>query len=545
MSSRLPGVISTVSVNPLLTAGITSVRKPIIFGVGDVKVLIENERLIKGAVDGSDSVLNTVHGSSIAYQLANVIRVGNAPNSADYEKTNDYTINGSGEIDWTSAVSEPTTGQEYYITYYKTLTNFGLTEYTSEGEIKSAHGDIVMSSTKQFATITAVASGSEDTNFSWGNEEAVDTPTDWTITFASGPNTNIVRSVTAYSTGEFTVSPAFPNVAAIGDIFLIENGTPIANTVTIGGLLSLRNGAQSTIVGQLDNSGFTNSIAPSGSEYSAALNTHLETLKSDIEMPYYLVPMLPDNSVTFATNSEAQSNAINPVWNHCKLMSAPENKGERTCVAGFLAATSVANFKSYGSSYFSQRAIIVAPGDLEFTEISGKTINGSLGAAALAGKVCSITRVSQSILNEALVGISVATNFYNSVQQRDLTSKGITFIISDAGVPKVIAGKTTDITSADTEDIAVVAVADYTKKVTREELANTFIGAPINSRLVGAMGGKMSSIFERLIQEQILDTYKDITVKQDATEPRLMQVTASIKPVYSLWWVSINMDFYV
>ena len=545
MSDRLPGGITDVSVNPLLSAGTTSTRKPIILGVGDVKVLISNERIIRSTTV-SDSTTNTVYGSSSTYQQANIIKIGNTKNSADYNKTTDYTINGSGDIDWTAAATEPTSGSEYFVTYYKTISNFSITQYTAESSIKAAHGDTYFSATKQFATATAVASGAPTTTFSWGNSETIDTPTDWTIKFTSGLNTGLTRDVSTYSTGEFTVSPAFPNSITVDDIFLVENDSPTVNMLTAGSILALRNGAQSTMVAQLDNTAFTNTLAPSGSEYSTSLNTHLETLKSDIDLPYFLVPMLPHNSVTFANNASAQTNAINPVWNHCKLMSAPENKGERSCIAGFLAGTALADFKAFGPAYFSTRFVAIAPGDLEFNDAAGQTLNGSIGAAAWAGKYCSKVDFT-SLLNEVLVGITIATNFYNPIQQRELTGKGIAFLISDAGITKVVASKTTDVTSADTEDPAVVSIADYLKKVTRETLTNTFVGKPMNDNLLGAISGKLSRLFEQAIYDEVISAYNpaSITVQQSSTEPRLIQVTGSVSPMYTNWFIDIGLEFYV
>lgn len=556
MSSRLPGVEASIILNPLLTSGITSVRKPVILGVGDVKVLISNEKFVRGNVlGGVDIPTNTIYGSSDAERLANIIRIGNTPNSADYVKTTNYIIT-NGNIDWSpgpevtypsSGYDEPATGQEFYVTYYKSISNYTLTEYMSEGDIKSAYGDITFAEYNQYATVTAVASGTPTTTFSWANLESIDTPiTDWSISFISGPNTGVTRSVSSYTSPQFVVSVAFPNSVSIGDIFLVKSATAKANMLTMGALAALRNGAQSVVVGQFDNTSWSDKLVPTEAQYSVAISTHLETLKARVDFPYYIVPMLPDNAVTFVTNSNAQTSAINLVWNHCKLMSASENKGERTCVAGFLSGTTTDNFKSYAAAYFSQRMVIIAPSELGFSDLSTKTLNGSIGAAAWAGRFCSKTDY-RSMLQESLTSIIVKTNFYNAIQQRDLTAKGVSFLISDSGVVKVVASKTTDTSTADTEDVAVVAIADHLKKTTREELAGTFIGQPISSRLVGAIGGRMSSIFERLILEQVIETYKasSITVRQSLQEPRLIEVTASVKPLYSLWWINISMDFYV
>lgn len=566
-STRLPGVVSTIQVNQTLGTPTTAIRKPIILGVGDVKVLVENERVVRGVVaGGNDALANTIYGASDALRLASILRIGNSPNSADYTKTNNYIVTTASDItyiDWSPGTeveypadnyTEPAVGQEYYITYYKTLENFDLVEYYGETDIKAAHGDAIMSVSKQYATVTAVSTGAPKTTFEWANTETVSTPvTDWTISFTTGTNAGLTRTVSTYTpattaaNGTFVVYVAFPNDVTIGDIFLAQDSTPVVNTLSAGALLALRNGASSVIVGQLDNTGWTDTVAPSASQYTTALNVHLESLKTYLDVPFFIVPMLPHNATTFTTNTIVNSNAISPVWNHCKLMSTPENKGERTCVAGYLAVSTKANFKAFATSFFSTRAIVTAPGDIVFTDVLGTTVNGSLSAAALAGRICSYARISQSVLRESLSGIDVAANFYNPIEQRDLTSAGITFLISDFGVVRIIAGKTTDTASADTEDIAVVAIADYVKKATREELDATFIGAPINDRLLNAIRGKLFSTFDRLMGDQILETYKkeSITVRQDLGEPRLIKVTGSIKPQYSLWFISLDFSFYV
>lgn len=566
-STRLPGVISSVQVNQTLGTPTTAIRKPIILGVGDVKVLVENEKVVRGSVaGGSDSLAGTIFGASDTVRLAAILRIGNSPNSADYTKTSNYIVTTTSDItrvDWSpgsevqypdAGYDEPAVGQEYYITYYKTLENFDLVEYYGETDIKAAHGDSVMSASKQYATVTAVSTGAPKTTFEWKNTDSVATPvTDWTISFTTGSNAGLTRTVSTYTPGgtatdgTFVVSVAFPNDIAVGDIFLAQDSTPVVNTLTAGALLALRNGASSVIVGQLDNTGWTDTIAPSASQYTTALNVHLESLKTYLDVPYFIVPMLPHNSTSFTTNTIVNSNAVSPVWNHCKLMSTPENKGERTCVAGYLAASTKANFKSYATSFFSTRAIVTAPGDIAFTDVLGVTVNGSLSAAALAGRICSYARISQSVLRESLSGIDVAANFYNPIEQRDLTSSGVTFLVSDFGIVRIIAGKTTDTASADTEDIAVVAIADYVKKATREELDATFIGSPINDRLLNAIRGKLFTTFDRLVGDQILETYKkeSITVRQDLGEPRLIKVTGSIRPQYSLWFLDLSFDFYV
>lgn len=438
---------------------------------------------------------------------------------------------------------EPAAGSDYYITYYKKLENTEITEYSSEGSVKVAYGDSVMSTSKQYAPITAVVSSAI---FSWGNTDTITSPqSNWTIRFTSGANTGLSRTVSTYSGGQFTVSVAFPYTITVGDVFLIENAiTPVVNTLTEGALIALRNGASSVTVAPLANTSWGNKIAPTAAEYKTSLDTHLETLKGYNEVPYFMVPMLPDNATTFTTNANVNTYVAVPVWDHCKLMSTPENKGERTMIIGYLSGTAKTSFKSIAPTFFSTRAIVMAPGDIGTTSVAGHTVNGSLLAAAWTGRYCSKTDF-RSMLGESLSGITIEASFYNTFDQRELRGTGNTFAIDSNGIVRVVASITTDTTSADTEDPAVVSIADYVKKSTREELGNTFINSPTNDRTMTAIKGKVNTIFSRMISEGVIETFKDVSVKQNLGEPRLIEVTGSVKPLYSIWYIDAGFSFYV
>jgi len=627
MPIRLPGFISDVTLNPALSAGTNPTRKPIVLGVGDVKILVENEKVIRGdASGGADSLINTIFGSSNATRLAGVIRVGDSPNSADYAKTTDFVVTNS-TIDWSPAGTEPTAGSEYYVTYYKSLSNFSITEYTSIVDIINAHGKTQMSLTSQYGnvtdaanvisdetvqlngetvtalahqnvssvvvgddavptttyvlntdytldaangTIARIATGSisdgqtvyvdytyasSTTVFEWANESTdapVGTMADWSVTFVSGLNSGYTRTLSSYATGEFTVANAFPYEPAVGDVFLLVRSTPLLNTVVVGADLTLKNGASSVIVGQLDNntSAWTDKLQPTTSEYNTALDTHLTTLRGYTEVPYYMVGMIPDD--TAFTNVEINTNIHNTILSHVKLMSAPENRGERHCIAGYLESsgtksTDITNFKSYAQTFGYERIAVVAPGDVEYTGHAGKTVNGSLIAACIAGKICSYTRISQSMLNETLSGVKVTANFFNRIEQRDLFASSVTIILDDNGVTKVVAGVTTDGSTADTQDFGVQAIADNIRKSSREEMEATFQGKPISSNTLANMLGKLTSILESKIKEQVIVDYDptSIQITQDTTEPRQINVTASVSPLYNIWWGDLSFNFYI
>jgi hypothetical protein len=83
------------------------------------------------------------------------------------------------------------------------------------------------------------------------------------------------------------------------------------------------------------------------------------------------------------------------------------------------------------------------------------------------------------------------------------------------------------------------------KRLTREKLYDIYKGAPITKLLPSAMGTTLSKLLEKEINNVNIVEYKDISIQQDTTDPRLVLVAVKIKPIYSLTFINITMSFYV
>jgi capsule polysaccharide export protein KpsE/RkpR len=102
---------------------------------------------------------------------------------------------------------------------------------------------------------------------------------------------------------------------------------------------------------------------------------------------------------------------------------------------------------------------------------------------------------------------------------------------------------TTATTNALTEDLGVQDVADYVKKYCREGLFDLYKNAPINASLLSKINGSLVNIMDNLSSSNIISGYQNLTVTQDSTEPRRINVTGKIMPAFGLQWMDITFTF--
>jgi hypothetical protein len=108
---RAPGVYVQEIPNTELLQLPQGFRIAAVVGTGDTTSLVKNLSVIKGATNGTDTIISTLSDT-----VSRVTSVGTVPDLAEFVVTTDYTISGNN-ITWQSGGSQPTFGSTYYVTY--------------------------------------------------------------------------------------------------------------------------------------------------------------------------------------------------------------------------------------------------------------------------------------------------------------------------------------------------------------------------------------------------------------------------------------------
>lgn len=448
MAIRVPGIIVRIVNDTGIIRPPIFERYPVIIGEGDPYRLVENSNLTRGT--GNTDALPTVT------TVNEIVSVGDLPGIAGYIAGTDYNLVGN-TISWAGAVSQPTAGDPYYVTFTETRPASAHTPmlYLDENLIYADHGN--------------------------------STRTDGSI-----------------------------------------------NDVAVGGSLALNAGAGGVIIAHLDLSGAVDPDNPTNTELENAFIAMRDALDKITDYKLFLVPM---SSGTLNTTS-----AANIFFNHAVIASQPENKQERTVMAALAMGTGYQAAATYAQSYAHERMIVPSVPDTT-VQVVGFTGDHDMRFynAVLSGKMCSVP-IGREISDEILPNILFEDN-YTPNELNYLVQRGVSPGKIRGEVVRNVIVITTDTTNALTESTGVQDIKDYVKKYWREGLWAVYRNAPINSGLIGKIRTSSIGILGYLTNQNVVAAYKDISVSQDATEPRRINVAGKIQPVFGMQWMDVTFTF--
>jgi hypothetical protein len=306
------------------------------------------------------------------------------------------------------------------------------------------------------------------------------------------------------------------------------------NDVSVGGALALDAGSAGVIIAQIDLSSATDPDTPTASELEAAFIATRNQLNQITDYKLFLIPM---SSGTINTTTAA---AI--FFNHAVIASQPENKQERTVIAALPIGTTYTAAATYAQGYAHERMVVpyLKNATVTVTGYSG-TYDTRFYNAALAGVLCAVP-IARTIADEIIPGITFTDNLIPA-EQKYLVQRGVSPAKIRGEVVRNVMAITTDTTNALTEDLGVQDTKDYVKKYWREGLWNNFRNAPINNALLGTMTTASLGIMRDLQDRNIIAAFSNISVRQDTSEPRKINITGKVQPAYGTTWIDVTFTF--
>lgn len=287
--------------------------------------------------------------------------------------------------------------------------------------------------------------------------------------------------------------------------------------------------------------GTTNVLIALDPTYPGATHTIVNTL---VDGDKITASYLPDSSVInlVATGQLA-------TLTHCQIMSETKNRKERKCISGgyefvdmdFITDPTLGVEASFGTT--KRMEFFWACGPFMNRVIAGENqiIDSQYLAACAAGYKASHT-IPTSLTNKTLTGFTIDPSQKLSTEETNLVGEaGVSIVTPLAAGGKVVASQTTTNSGrAVEEEPSVVAITDYTSKTVRVALENAFTGSLITVNTPKDVEITTANILAALQSQGIIKSYANVKAVVDPQEPRQIDVTFDIVPVFPLNWIFIR-----
>jgi len=322
-------------------------------------------------------------------------------------------------------------------------------------------------------------------------------------------------SVVYSSDADTNIPELFLNI----DSLVAKFGTPsIENTLSLGASLAFANGARRVLAVQA----FSPTVDPGWSKAYTALSK---------EEAYFVVPIPPSNYASVAASGLA----------HVENQSATKYRHERVLILGETSDLIENDLSIFRKSF---RVTYLQPNELLQTVIKGETesLDGRYLAAIYAGKFSSLSYIAEPMTGKILTGFDINWQpRITNIELEQKVSKGITFIKTLASGGQVYRGVTTVNSGlAVEEEPSIVRIRDFLAINIRKTLEDQYIGQPIVGDILQSIEGTTSLFLNSQKTARIISRFDNLRVKIDSVEPRQVNVTFDVQPIYPLNTVMIT-----
>lgn len=308
----------------------------------------------------------------------------------------------------------------------------------------------------------------------------------------------------------------------------LKNG--IISEITLASLLAFEAGGDGTVVVAVQ------AVDGQTSSYIDAL-AKLER----VEVDTVVVPGVTNTQVLTA------------VIDHVELQSTDFNQKERHAwVASSNLNDTVATIGALATAIASDRVNLIAPSsvgitvkDVGTTQDARLVVSSVYAGAALAGVEAANDAATPLLRKRLPARLDVNSFQYIRSEILFMLRSGVTILQqNDSGV-YVKEASTTDVSSIERVEPSVRRIKDVLRKTVRAALDARYIGTKLLSGTTKNIEASVQSILQNFISSSIITAFRGISAKLDSVDPRQVNVSFEVAPVFPLRFIQVTFSIFV
>ena len=227
---------------------------------------------------------------------------------------------------------------------------------------------------------------------------------------------------------------------------------------------------------------------------------------------------------------------------HCIKMSTIIERRFRTGIT-YSSLTGRDDVRNTAIGLNSKRIVLTYPSSCKYTvDNVDVSFQGYMISAAVAGLATSIALdPAEPLTWKVLNGFSEITNPFLRTELNYIAEKGVCIIETANFAHRVRHCLTTAQSGrVDEQEYSIVETLDFVAETTRRLLESLLVGTKLVPSALSLGAGSLRSYLNTLIERAIINGVQNLSLRQNPVDPRQVDVTFQVAPVYPLNWVYIT-----
>ena len=312
----------------------------------------------------------------------------------------------------------------------------------------------------------------------------------------------------------------------------------VKNSLSLGAEIAFSNGLQQVITVQAKGT--------SDAEFMAAI----DKLKKSL-------PAVDNISIIVPLTQSAVVGAY--CQNHVNYMSSMEIGKERVCFLGAYIGQKFTKYptgsdRSMGiiettKGYYDERVTYIVPGRVikSCRDINtGRYVERPLPGCYLAAAVAAVelrNDPAEPLTRKTIAGFSYLPDTYTESEMNLMAQYGATIIVMSGNNLMVRHGVTTSYDELNSSEISSVMIKDYVIEAVRGTLGRAYIGRKNTDSIISDITYTVSNILSQMVNQVILESFQSLQVRRSSEDPRTVNVSFEIMPIYCLTYIMITFSF--